>query len=173
MTGVRDPNRPVTYEGLRRSMQNMFPPTLLSRLAAMDEQLPLKYAKRDWNAVKEACVEAWTGEPSTEVVDDPVTGESRTVKIQYRIKDLVGVSALAKLGKDIITSDLESREPKRLEELTAKLMEVNWKKEEGNPWMRSQAGFAGQKDLYEILHQWVYNDNEPAVTVVARTHAMA
>ena len=93
MTGVRDPNRPVTYEGLRRSMQNMFPPTLLSRLSAMDEQLPLKYAKRYWKEVKDACLEAWTGEPSTEEVEDPVTGEFRTVKIQYRIKDLVGVSA--------------------------------------------------------------------------------
>jgi DGQHR domain-containing protein len=174
MTGVRDPNRPVTYEGLRRSMQNMFPPTLLSRLSAMDEQLPLKYAKRYWKEVRDACPEAWTGEPSTEEIEDPLTHETRTVKVQYRIKDLVGVSALAKLGKDIITSDIESKEPKRLEELTSKLMEVNWKKEERNPWMRSQAGFAGQKDLYEVLHQWVYNDREPvaAVTVVTRPHAM-
>ncbi|MEO1130936.1 MAG: DGQHR domain-containing protein, partial [Planctomycetota bacterium] len=28
MTGVRDPNRPVTYEGLRRSTSNMFPKPL-------------------------------------------------------------------------------------------------------------------------------------------------
>jgi hypothetical protein len=151
MTGVRDPNRPVTYEGLRRSMANMFPPTLLSRLAAMDAELPLKYAKRYWKEVKEACLEAWIGEPSSRDTEDPLTGETHTVKIQYRIKDLVGVSSLAKLGKDIITSDLESKEPKRLEELTSKLMEVNWQKDDQNPWMRSQAGFAGQKDLYEVL----------------------
>ena len=141
----------------------------------MDEQLPLKYAKRYWKEVKDACLEAWTGEPSVEDIEDPVTGDIRTVKIQYRIKDLVGVSALAKLGKDIITSDLESKEPRRLEELTCKLMEVNWRKQDGNPWMRSQAGFAGQKDLYEILHQWVYNDNEPSLTgvVAAQPHAAA
>ena len=46
-------------------------------------------------------------------------------------------------------------------------MEVNWKKEEGNPWMRSQAGFAGQKELYEVLHLWVYNDKEPVGAVTS------
>ena len=132
--------------------------------------MPSAMARRLLDAIR---LEAWTGEPSTEEVEDTLTGDIRTVKIQYRIKDLVGVSALAKLGKDIITSDLESKEPKRLEELTSKLMEVNWKKEEGNPWMRSQAGFAGQKDLYEVLHQWVYNDKEPSLTGVAAAHAMA
>jgi len=27
--------------------------------------------------------------------------------------------------------------------------------------MRSQAGFAGQKDLYEILYRWVYSGIAP------------
>ena len=27
--------------------------------------------------------------------------------------------------------------------------------------MRSQAGFAGQKDLYQVLHLWVYSDISP------------
>jgi DGQHR domain-containing protein len=164
MTGVRDPNRPVTYEGLRRSTANMFPTTLLSRLEAIDEGLPLKYAKRYWRAVSEECKEAWTGHPSTREVVDPITGEKSKVKIQYRIKDLVGVAALAKLAKDIITSDIESKEPKKLEDLTSKLMEVDWEKRDDNPWMRSQAGFAGQKDLYEMLHALVYNDKHPGST---------
>jgi DGQHR domain-containing protein len=165
MTGVRDPNRPVTYEGLRRSTGNMFPPTLLSRLAAIDEGLPLKYAKRFWKAVKEACLEAWTGHPSTREEIDPLTGETRNVKVQYRIKDLVGVASLAKLGRDIMTSDLESKEPGKLEDLTNKLVEVDWEKRPDNPWMASQAGFAGQKDLYELLHALVYNDKRPGESV--------
>jgi hypothetical protein len=45
MTGVRDPPRkPVTYEGLRRSTQNMFPPTLLTRIEPLDKGLPLTLA---------------------------------------------------------------------------------------------------------------------------------
>ncbi len=99
--------------------------------------------------------------PATRDETDPVTGERRTIKIQYRIKDLVGVASLANLGNDIVTSGLELKEPGKLEELAAKLVEVDWEKRDNNAWMRSQAGFAGQKDLYEMLHALVYNDRRP------------
>lgn len=162
MTGVRDPDRPVTYEGLRRSTANMFPVELLERLEGMDSGLAAKLAKRYWLRVSEACREAWKGEPSERVEVDPLTRERRITPIKYRIKDLVGVASLAKLGKDIITSQLESREPNRLEDLVDKLTAVDWEKREGNPWMRSQAGFAGQKELYLALHRWVYSEERPA-----------
>jgi DGQHR domain-containing protein len=173
MTGVRDPNREVTYEGLRRSTSNMFPQTLLTRLQAIDDGLPVKYAKRYWKAVSEACKEAWTGMPDTRDGKDPETGERITVKIQYRIKDLVGVASLAKLGKDVVLSDLESKEPNRLEDLTSKLVEVDWEKRDDNPWMRSQAGFAGQKDLYEVLHAFVYSDLRPGAAGSLSEHQEA
>lgn len=163
MTGVRDPEKPVTYEGLRRSTQNMFPPTLLARIEHYDEGLPLALAKRYWRLVSEACSPAWNNDPATREEIDEDTGEVHSVKIQYRIKDLVGVASLAKLGKDILTSHLDS--PKgvgdRLKDLTYKLDAVDWEKRDDNPWMRSQAGFAGQKDLYEVLYHWVYSDSEP------------
>jgi DGQHR domain-containing protein len=152
---------PVNGVELRRSTANMFTPTLLMRLEAIDEGLPMKYAKRYWRSVAEACQEGWNSNPATREEVDQLTGEKQTVKIQYRIKDLVGVASLAKLGKDIITSDLESKEPKKLEDLTGRLVEVDWEKREDNPWMRSQAGFAGQKDLYEMLHGLVYSDLRP------------
>ena len=161
MTGVRDPNRPVTYEGLRRSTSNMFPAHLLNRLAALDENLPLKYAKRYWGAVAEASAEAWKGIPSKRTVIDPETGLETVEKIKYRIKDLVGVASLAKLGKDVITSHIESGKPRRLEELVERLAEVDWEKSPSNPWMRSQAGFAGQKELYTMLYELVYNEAAP------------
>jgi DGQHR domain-containing protein len=161
MTGLRDPDRSVTYEGLRRSTANMFPVELLDRLEALDSDLPVKLAKRYWRRVSEACREAWRGEPSSRVVKDELTGEERTVPIRYRIKDLVGVAALAKLGKDIITSQIEVGQSNRLEDLVDKLVPVDWEKREGNPWMQSQAGFAGQKDLYRILHRLVYTDERP------------
>ncbi|HTS87559.1 MAG TPA: DGQHR domain-containing protein [Gemmatimonadales bacterium] len=161
MTGVRDPDKAVTYEGLRRSTSNMFPVELLERLEALDPELPIKLAKRYWRRVAETCREAWTGQPSSRTVLDEVTGEEHSVAIRYRIKDLVGVAALAKLGKDIITSQIESREANRLEDLVDKLVAVDWEKREGNPWMGSQAGFAGQKDLYHMLHRLVYTEERP------------
>lgn len=161
MTGVRDPNRPVTYEGLRRSTSNMFPAHLLNRLSALDENLPLKYAKRYWSAVANACAEAWKGIPSKRTVIDPETGLETVEKIKYRIKDLVGVASLAKLGKDVITSHIESGKPDRVEELVYRLGEVDWEKSPSNRWMRSQAGFAGQKELYTMLYELVYNETAP------------
>jgi DGQHR domain-containing protein len=161
MTGVRDPNRPVTYEGLRRSTSNMFPANVLTRFSAIDENLPLKYAKRYWAAIADACAEAWRGIPSSRTVIDPDTGLEMIEKIKYRIKDLVGVASLAKLGKDIITTHIDSGKGDKLEELVNKLTQVDWEKSPANPWMRSQAGFAGQKELYMMLYELVYNNAAP------------
>ncbi|HEY0311830.1 MAG TPA: DGQHR domain-containing protein [Allosphingosinicella sp.] len=164
MTGVRDPNRQVTYEGLRRSTSNMFPVQLLSRLSAIDEHLPLKYAKRYWAAVAKACVEAWNGMPEKRTVVDPDTGVVTFEKIKYRIKDLVGVASLAKLGKDVITTHIDSGKATKLEELVDNLAVVDWEKSPTNKWMRSQAGFAGQKELYTLLYELAYNGAEPEST---------
>jgi len=172
MTGVRDPDRPVTYEGLRRSTGNMFPVELLERLENLDSDLPVKIAKRYWKRVSEACREAWTNSPATRVEPDPETGEDRMVTIKYRIKDLVGVAALAKLGKDIITSQIEApRGANRLEDLVDKLVGVDWEKRPGNAWMVSQAGFAGQKDLYHMLHRLVYSGERPDAVPAMATSA--
>jgi len=164
MTGVRDPNRQVTYEGLRRSTPNMFPKPLLDRLISIDETLPLKYGKRYWLRVSEACAEAWHENPATRDVLDEATGQVRKEKIRYRIKDLVGVASLAKLGESIIKSHIDSGKNDRLESLVAKLVEVDWEKRSDNPWMRSQAGFAGQRELFEILHALVYSDVRPGAS---------
>jgi DGQHR domain-containing protein len=168
MTGVRDPDRPVTYEGLRRSTANMFPTELLERLEGLDETLPVTLAKRYWRLVSEACHEAWVGEPSTRTEVDELTGEVRNVPIKYRIKDLVGVAALAKLGKDIIASQIEmGHRSSRMQDLVDRLADVDWEKREDNDWMRSQAGFAGQKELYLLLYQHVYDtDNNDEVEPV-------
>lgn len=164
MTGVRDPNRQVTYEGLRRSTSNMFPVQLLSRMSAIDENLPLNYAKRYWAAVAKACAEAWNGIPDKRTIVDPDTGVTTVERIKYRIKDLVGVASLAKLGKDIITTHIDSGKATKLEELVDNLTVVDWEKSPTNKWMRSQAGFAGQKELYTLLYDLAYNGAEPETT---------
>ena len=109
----------------------------------------------------EASAEAWKGIPSKRTVIDPETGFETVEKIKYRIKDLVGVASLAKLGKDVITSHIESGKARRLEELVERLAEVDWEKSPSNAWMRSQAGFAGQKELYTMLYELVYNEAAP------------
>jgi DGQHR domain-containing protein len=160
MTGARQPDKPVTYEGLRRSTANMFPAEVLSRITAARGLNAEAVAKDYWKLVAEACPEAWNERPEEQV--DPESGEIIDVPVAYRIKELVGVAALAKLGKDIITSSLEApRFSERLSDLVLLLSEVSWEKKEGNPWMASQAGFAGQKDLYKMLHALVYLGEKP------------
>jgi DGQHR domain-containing protein len=159
MTGARDPDKPVTYEGLRRSTANMFPAEVLSRITGKNLN-PEAVAKEYWKLVAQACPEAWNDRPEEQV--DSETGEIIEVPVDYRLKELVGVAAVSKLGKDIITSALEAvRFSERLSDLVLLLTEVSWVKEEGNPWMASQAGFAGQKELYKMLHALVYLGEKP------------
>lgn len=154
MTGARDPDKPITFEGIRRSTANMFPSTLLTRLEKEDPELPKRLAKQYWRLVSQACSAAWNGQPL--MLDN---GEFEEVR--YRLKDLVGVASLAKLGGDIILSQIESGNPEKMSDLVEKLSAVNWERDDKNPWMRSQAGFAGQKVLYTMLHEFVYLDKEP------------
>ena len=163
MTGARNPDRPVTYEGLRRSTQNMFPTELIGRLRAKGLS-PEQVAKDFWKMVAEACPDAWNNRPLEEV--DPETGDLVEMDVDYRLKELVGVAAVAKLGKDIITSSLEAMHfNERMSDLVSLLSEVDWVKQDGNPWMASQAGFAGQKELYTMLHNLVYLGVKPGDSV--------
>lgn len=163
LTGARDPNKPVTFEGLRRSTVSMFPSELLGRLEAKSID-PNKVARDYWALVADACSEAWNDTARTRVNEDGLAVEYAP---KYRIKELVGVASLAKLGKDIITSALEHPNfNERMKALVGALSEVNWEKVnleggERNPWMASQAGFAGQADLYKTLYAWVYYGKMP------------
>lgn len=158
LTGARDPNKPVTFEGLRRSSVSMFPKEILNRLDAAGLD-PDKVARDYWRTVASACPNAWGDEPGHELDDN---GEEIEVPRSYRIKELVGVASLARLGKDIIASALEHENfDTKMIMLTGRLSDVDWEKRKGNPWMASQAGFAGQADLYEVLYNWVYLSEAP------------
>jgi DGQHR domain-containing protein len=159
MTGARDPERRITYEGLRRSTANMFPAELVSRLAARGET-PEEWAKAFWRSASEGCDAAWKERPVA--VRNEQTGEVEERPVEYRLKDLVGVASLARLAKDIITSAIEHANARDwMVNEVSKLSEVDWEKREDNPWMRSQAGFAGQKELYTMLHDLVYLGRRP------------
>lgn len=163
LTGARDPNKPVTFEGLRRSSASMFPSELLGRLEAAGKDVD-EVARMYWALVAEVCTEAWNAETRTRTDED---GNLVEYTPKYRIKELVGVASLAKLGKDIITSALEHPNfYERMKSLVGALSEVDWEKvnlerDERNPWMASQAGFAGQSDLYKTLYAWVYYGKKP------------
>lgn len=159
MTGARDPDRKVTYEGLRRSTSNMFSVELLSRLKAKGHK-PEQVAKSFWSMVSTACATAWNDTPRT--VLDPATGDVKEEPVDYRLKELVGVASVAKLGRDIVTSALEHEDfDGKMAELVSMLSEVDWEKRDNNPWVRSQAGMAGQKELYTMLYELVYLGERP------------
>lgn len=162
LTGARDPNKPVTFEGLRRSSASMFPSELLERLEAAGKDVE-EVARCYWAEVANVCSEAWDEEPRTRMDE---RGEAVEYVPKYRIKELVGVASLAKLGKDIITSALEHPNfTERMKSLIGALAEVDWEKvnfeNRRNPWMAPQAGFAGQADLYKILYAWVFSGKQP------------
>jgi DGQHR domain-containing protein len=165
MTGGRAPSQKVTYEGLRRSVANMFPANLLSRLrqAGLD---PLDdAAKPFWQKISEIFPNAWNG--TNRPVTDPDTHETHEEPVQYRLKELVGVASLSRLGQDIMSSSVEAYQEygidfnKAMSKKMARLAHVDWEKTETNPWMASQAGFAGQAKLYGDLHRLVYEGVDP------------
>jgi DGQHR domain-containing protein len=166
MTGARDPERSVTYEGLRRSTSQMFPDRILSRLAARN-LAPAEVAKRYWSLVAKASSPAWNEKPRLVKTAEGTTVEE---KVHYRLKDLVGVASLAKLGENILNTSLDRSSSADefytvMTDLVSTLSVVDWEKGSNNPWMASQAGFAGQKDLYEILYNLVYLGVSPGEAV--------
>jgi hypothetical protein len=162
LTGGRDPQRRVTYEGLRRSTSVMLTKDVLKRVDGAGVKDIYKLAELYWNHVADACPDAWNAAP---LVQDPQTKKMKPAKKKFRIRELVGIASLARLGRDIILTALDRRQDKTiddtLKDMTSKLSKVDWEKRDDNPWMASQAGFAGQKELYGMLVDLVYNDVEP------------
>lgn len=165
MTGARDPEKPVTYEGLRRATGNMLHERVIARLEARGMPLE-KVAKRYWEVVSRTCAPAWQDRPRVVVGSD---GESVEESVKYRLKDLAGVASVSRLGADILNTALD--QSKTVEEFNSsvasavsKLGQVDWEKRPGNPWTSAGAGFAGQTGLYKMLYDLVYLDQAPGVS---------
>lgn len=168
MTGARDPEKPVTYEGLRRSTSNMLNDRLISRLEARGFR-PENVAKKYWELVTKVSSKAWNNAPRL-----TTDAEGNTVEepVKYRIKDLVGVAAISRLGNDILNSALESGKSEddfnsSVADMVTRLGAVDWEKQPRNPWMASSAGFAGMGVLYDMLYKLVYLDEAPGVYAAA------
>jgi hypothetical protein len=126
-----------------------------------------------WNAVADTFSDAWSDrQPLVRMPDGTVIeagstietddGEIRVLRIEYRIKELVGVAAPARLGGDILAEALGSPDPVGyIAQEVEKIAEVNWQKVDDNPWVRSQAGFAGQRELHDALSYLRANGEPP------------
>ena len=154
MTGGRNTDRPVTFEGLRRSMDQTFS----GRLGLLSVQKKKDLAKAYWQAVADTWPDAWNGVPPTVERVNPETNEVETVEktgAKYRIKDLVGVSALAKLGNQVLLDAYDDQSQQlnmgMVRGRLGKAKDINWLKASDNPDMASQAGFAGTADTYDLL----------------------
>lgn len=162
MTGARDPEHPISYEGLRRSTGNMLHEKLVSRLKGRGLVLD-KVAKKYWELVSRTCAPAWQGRPKLVKGDD---GELVEEKVQYRLKDLAGVASVSRLGADIIGTALDQSRTEEefysaMASMVSKLGAVDWAKEKGNPWTSYGAGFAGMTGLYATLYSLTYLDQMP------------
>src|SRR4030095_6427028 len=165
MTGARDPEKPVTYEGLRRATGNMLHEKLVGRLLNRDLVLDTG-AKKYWELVSRSCAPAWQDRQRFVKGED---GELHEETVKYRLKDLAGVASVSRLGADILTSALEQSKTEEyfyssMASNVSKLGQVDWEKRPGNPWTSAGAGFAGQTGLYKMLFELVYLDRAPGVS---------
>ena len=163
MTGARDADKPITYEGLRRSTGNMLHERLIARLQNRGFDVE-NVAKTYWQLVARASANAWNDRPR---LVETAEG-SEEVNVKYRMKDLVGVAAVSRLGADILNTALDKSKTTEefwsaVAETVSRLGEVDWTKEKGNPYMATSAGFAGMGDLYQILYKLVYLGEAPGV----------
>jgi DGQHR domain-containing protein len=144
-TGARSTGiRKTTFEGLRRSLTEMYPREFLGRIEQLELD-PQELAKTYWSQVVKASKPAWVGMPDED--GEPVT---------YRLTDLVGVATVSRLGKDVLTSAIEHSDDtpidETISEMAARFVDVDWRKGGENDLMAGRAGWAGVKALYEALY---------------------
>lgn len=146
--------RKTTFEGLRRSMMEMYPREILARVEGAGHD-PLAMAKVWWFEVAEACAPAWQGAP--EVAED-----GTLAPVAYRLTDLVGIATVARLGKDAVVSAMERFDREEtpvfdtLREYAQRLEAVDWRKGGQSDRMTGLAGWAGVTSLYEALYPVVF-----------------
>jgi DGQHR domain-containing protein len=167
MTGARDPEKPISYEGLRRATGNMLQEKLIARLERQGMALDT-VAKKYWEMVARACAPAWQERPRIVRTDEGTEEE----QVKYRLKDLAGVASVSRVGFDILNTALDQSKTDEdfwsaVASMVSKLGVIDWEKRPGNPWTAAGAGFAGMTGLYKMLYELVYLDKSPGVSAEA------
>lgn len=156
MTGMRG-IRGTSFEALRRGVQDAFPSEFLARIDAADFDA-LESLKAYWLSVSEACADAWNNAPT---IDDG----GDVVPVSYRLHDAVGIIALSRLARDVITTAIADAETQAevtdaIRTLVDRLSTVDWRKTADNPLMAGRAGYSGGKAIYEALYAAVFVEPE-------------
>lgn len=151
MTGVRKPETPVSFEVVHRVIATLLPAELLGRIDAM-QQDPVALANCYWAGVASACPVAWNYQRPS------VRSRERSKLV---LMSALGLEALGRLGRDVISSALEAELPRvRIVDLTSRLHPVDWRSDPDNPWALV-GGFVIRSRLYSQLHALVYSDRMP------------
>jgi DGQHR domain-containing protein len=162
MTGGRNTGRPVTFEGLRRSSLSTF----TGPLALLPLATKVEMAKSFWRVVAETWPNAWNDVPEVVERVNATTNEWETVEVpvKYRIKDLAGVSALAKIAGHVLQEAWDpATQQLRMGLVRARLgrgQDISWVKAKDNPDMNAQAGFSGLADMYDMLLRRLYGEGQ-------------
>lgn len=140
--------RLISFEALRRATADMFTSEFLARIVETGID-PLVLAKRYWNGVALANLEAWQESPR--IVDD------KSVPVSYRLHDASGIGALARLGRDVLHAAMEQEDKfGAIDELVLRLGDVDWEKRPDNSLMVGRAGRSGERVIYEALYKAVF-----------------
>lgn len=168
MTGGKTKDKlPVTFEGLRRSTGGMLKERILNSIEERGLNAE-RVVKVYWEMVSKACAAAWQERPVYTEED----GETVEVPTKYRLKELVGVSAVSLLGADIVRTALDKSSNNEefwgvMSEYVGKLSEVDWIKARNNPWTATSAGFGGSTHLYNLLYDLCYSNRTPGDEIPA------
>ncbi len=154
-----------TFEGLRRSTQSMFPAELLIKIDGGDAKTIVDtastYAKAYWESVANVFPDAWNNQPVPGPDGEPIAPH-------YVFPgDLVGIAALALLGKDVITTAVDRADEcdplKTIETQVMALAGFDWARGDKNKMLDGvPAGFSGQRPLYERLLKIIVSANRKA-----------
>lgn len=137
ISGSRDANRKVSLEGMRRATSSIFGSGRLSQLPLNEK---VRLVKSFWQIIKELFPEEWEDTRS------------------FRIRHLIGVSALSVLARDVLSEcydwDKNYLDTQRLRSLLEPLRSFDWHKHSDD--LGHASGFGGREPVAKRLSELVY-----------------
>lgn len=138
ISGVRDPNKPVSLEGMRRSLSGLFDGSHFAQLPVEERT---RLVKSFWNAIKSLFPVEWQDQDR-----------------EYKLRDLVSVASLTKVAAGVL-SEAYDIDAKKLDVATMtgrleRLRDFDWHKE--GSVFQGLSGMGGRATLVELLNGYLY-----------------